>query len=153
MTATPSWQEILDLLERWSASGLESASLEFGDFSFRVSRTPGALDAAPAPAATPGPAAPPAPAAEAPAAPAADAPGVVVPAPMIGVFYRRPAPGKPPYVEPGDVVEESTTIGLIEVMKLMTPVVAGVAGTVLAFDAADGQQVEYGQPLARIGAA
>lgn len=144
MTATPSWQQILDLLKEWSDSGLESASLQVGDFSFQVSRSA----AAPSPAAVaPTPAVgTPAPKPEA----LPDAPGTAVPAPMIGVFYRSPAPGKPPYVEAGDVVDDATTIGLIEVMKLMCPVVAGVAGTVLAFDVADGQQVEFGQTLARV---
>lgn len=141
MTPTPSWQEILDLLREWSDSGLESASLEFGDFSFRVSRSAGLPPAA---AAATGPA--PVPIAEATPALA----GTAVPAPMIGVFYRSPAPGKPPYVEPGAAVEESTTIGLIEVMKLMCPVVAGVTGTLVGFEVSDGQQVEFGQALARV---
>ena len=147
MTQTPSWQEILDLVKAWSDSGLESASLEIGDFSLRVSR---AADTTGSPVATaPSPAVAPAEApAAVPAVPAA--PGTPVPAPMIGVFYRSPAPGKPPYVEPGAVVEASTTIGLIEVMKLMSPVTAGVAGTLVAFDVADNQQVEFGQTLARV---
>lgn len=147
MSERPSWQELLDLLTRWSESGLESASLEIGDVSFRVSRSAQIEAATVSAPAAPAPTA----AAPAAAAPAAEpAPGTVVPAPMIGVFYRSPAPGKPPYAEPGTVVEATTTIGLIEVMKLMSPVVAGVAGTLLAFDATDGQQVEFGQTLARI---
>lgn len=149
MTATPSWQEILDLLTTWSESGLESASLEIGDFSFRVSRSAPLASSSAAAAAPPverDAVLPPV------AAPAPDPSGTPVPAPMIGVFYRSPAPGQPPYVEAGSVVEATTTVGLVEVMKLMCPVVAGVAGTVVAFDVADGQQVEFGQTLARIEA-
>ena len=144
MTQTPSWNEILELVKTWSDSGLESASLEIGDFSLRVSRSAlaaPAVPSAPVPVVTSTAAEP------APAAPLA---GTVVPAPMIGVFYRSPSPGKPPYVEPGAAVEESTTIGLIEVMKLMCPVTAGVAGILVGFDVTDGQQVEYGQTLARV---
>lgn len=151
MTQTPSWNEILDLVKTWSDSGLESASLEIGDFSLKVSRS-GTLAAPAAPSVSAPAAAPPTVAAGATiAAPAAaPLPGTAIPAPMIGVFYRSPAPGKPPYVEPGAVVEASTTIGLIEVMKLMSPVTAGVAGTLVGFDVSDGQQVEYGQTLARV---
>ena len=147
MTQTPSWNEILDLVKTWSDSGLESASLEIGDFSLKVSRA-GTLAAPAAPAASAAaPASTPAAGETTTVAPLL---GTAIPAPMIGVFYRSPAPGKPPYVEPGAVVEASTTIGLIEVMKLMSPVTAGVAGTLVGFDVSDGQQVEYGQTLARV---
>ena len=55
-----------------------------------------------------------------------------------------------PFVEPGDAVSEDTTIGIIEVMKLMNPIRAGVAGTVVAVLAADGSAVEKSQPLVRV---
>ena len=73
-----------------------------------------------------------------------------VPAPLLGNFYAAPRPGDPPFVEPGDAVSEDTTIGIIEVMKLMNPIRAGVAGTVVAVLAADGSAVEKGQPLVRV---
>lgn len=72
---------------------------------------------------------------------------VAVRAPMLGTFYRAPAPGEPPYVEPGDVVDEDFTIGLIDVMKLFTQISAGVAGRVVEIVAPDATLVEYGQPL------
>jgi acetyl-CoA carboxylase biotin carboxyl carrier protein len=53
-------------------------------------------------------------------------------------------------VEVGDRVEEDTTIGIIEVMKLMNPIRAGVAGTVVAVLAQNGVAVEEGQPLIRV---
>jgi len=109
-----------------------------------------------APAPAPAPAAQPAPApAELSAADQAGtdaALGAPITAPMLGVFYRRPAPGAAPFVEPGDVVEADTTIGIIEIMKLMNPVVAGAAGTIAAFEAQDGAQVQFGQVLARFEA-
>jgi acetyl-CoA carboxylase biotin carboxyl carrier protein len=72
----------------------------------------------------------------------------VITAPIIGVFYRSPSPGAPPFIEPGAAVEPDTTIGIIEVMKLMNPVTAGTAGTLTEFLVADNAQVEFGQPLA-----
>lgn len=53
-------------------------------------------------------------------------------APLPGTFYRAPQPGAPPFVEVGDRVGTETVIGIIETMKLMSPVHAGVAGIVVA---------------------
>ena len=75
---------------------------------------------------------------------------IVVRSPMLGTFYRAPAPGQAPYVEPGDVVDENATIGLIDVMKLFTQIPAGVAGRVVEVVARDAVLVEYGQPLVLI---
>ncbi|OGA66258.1 MAG: hypothetical protein A3F77_16025 [Betaproteobacteria bacterium RIFCSPLOWO2_12_FULL_67_28] len=71
-------------------------------------------------------------------------------APMLGTFYRAPAPGKPPFVQPGDEVDKDDTIGLIEVMKLFTQIPAGVAGRVVEIVAQDANLVECGQPLVLI---
>jgi acetyl-CoA carboxylase biotin carboxyl carrier protein len=73
-----------------------------------------------------------------------------VPAPLLGNFYAAPRPGEPPFVAVGDVVSEDSVIGIIEVMKLMNSVRAGVAGKVVAILAVDGSAVEEGQPLVRI---
>lgn len=75
---------------------------------------------------------------------------VAVCAPMLGTFYWAPAPGEPPYVQPGDVVDEKFTIGLIDVMKLFTQIPAGMAGRVVEIVAQDATLVEYGQPLVLI---
>jgi biotin carboxyl carrier protein len=71
----------------------------------------------------------------------------VVEAPMLGTFYRSEAPGEPPLVAVGDHLEPDSVICLIEVMKLMNHVQAGVSGTVVDVLAEDGALVEYGQPL------
>ena len=76
-----------------------------------------------------------------------------VTAPLLGTFYRAPKPGAPPFVEVGSVVQEDTIIGIIEVMKLMNTVRAGVRGTVADILAEDGALVEYGQTLLRISKA
>ena len=68
-------------------------------------------------------------------------------APLLGTFYRAPKPGAPPYVAVGDTVDAETVIGIIEVMKLMNPVRAGVSGTVAAITAVDSQLVEFDEPL------
>lgn len=75
---------------------------------------------------------------------------VDVPAPLLGNFYSAPRPGDPPFVEPGDRVEQDTTIAIIEVMKLMNPIRAGVSGIVVAMLAENGTAVEQGQPLIRV---
>jgi acetyl-CoA carboxylase biotin carboxyl carrier protein len=53
-------------------------------------------------------------------------------APLPGTFYRAPQPGAPPFVEVGDTVEPDTVVAIIETMKLMNPVYAGVHGTIEA---------------------
>ena len=75
---------------------------------------------------------------------------VDVPAPLLGNFYTAPRPGDPPFVKPGDRVDPETVIGIIEVMKLMNPIRAGVAGTVVAYLAADGAAIDESQPLIRV---
>lgn len=82
-----------------------------------------------------------------------DGPGegeVDVRAPLLGNFYAAPRPGDPSFVSVGENVGEDTTIGIIEVMKLMNPIRAGVAGTVVALLAENGTSVEEGQPLVRV---
>ena len=71
-------------------------------------------------------------------------------APTVGTFYRAPRPGAPPFVDVGAMVEPQTTIGIIEIMKLMNAVPAGVAGEVREVCGADGDPVEYDQVLMRV---
>jgi len=82
--------------------------------------------------------------------PAIDDGAAAVTAPMLGVFWHTPRPGDPPFVKPGDSVKPETTIGIIEVMKLMNTVRAGIAGTVTEITAPNGKPVEFGQPLIRV---
>ena len=86
-----------------------------------------------------------------PPAPTGETDGlVIIPSPMLGTFYRAEAPGKPPFVEEGDNVEPDTIVCIIEVMKMMNSVPAGVAGTVAEVIADNAQMVEYGAPLFRV---
>ena len=84
----------------------------------------------------------------------ADTPGHhVIRAPMIGTFYAAAAPNEPAFVQPGDVVEEGQTIGIIEAMKIMNEIAADRAGTVVEVLAQNAQTVEYGSPLIRLASA
>ncbi len=76
--------------------------------------------------------------------------GSEIPAPLLGTFWHAPRPGADPFVKPGDIVTADTIIGIIEVMKLMNSVPAGIAGTVLDITAPNGELVEHGQCLIRI---
>lgn len=68
-------------------------------------------------------------------------------APLPGTFYRTPAPGEPVFQSEGDVVAVGDTIGLIEVMKSFTPILAEEAGTIIAFHVENEDAVMAGQPL------
>jgi acetyl-CoA carboxylase biotin carboxyl carrier protein len=78
-------------------------------------------------------------------------PGLIdVPSPLLGIFYRAPRPGEPPFVEVGSKLEEDTIIGIIEVMKLMNSVRAVVKGEVIEILAVNGAPIEYGEILIRV---
>ena len=73
--------------------------------------------------------------------------GHTVTSPMVGSFYRAPAPGAKPFVEVGQRVAEGDTLCIIEAMKMLNQVEADCAGVVAAILVENGQPVEYGQPL------
>ena len=78
-------------------------------------------------------------------------PGLLdVTSPFLGIFYRAPKPGQPPFIEVACKVEKDTVIGIIEVMKLMNSVPAGVKGEVVEIVAENGALVEYGEVLLRV---
>jgi len=70
--------------------------------------------------------------------------------PMLGTFYRAPKPGSAPFVEIGSVVDEDSVIAMIEVMKLMNTVRAGVKGVITEILPADEALVEFGEVLMRV---
>ena len=142
-------KDVVEIARLLDQSRFSELKLEMGDFRLRIRRDGhggGFVDAsdseAPPPATAPAPLAAPA------AAPVAGEQDV--PAPLLGTFYDAPRPGDPPFVEPGQQVSADTVIGIIEVMKLMNPIRAGVAGMVVAVLAANGAAVEAGQPLIRV---
>ncbi len=138
--------DVRDVLRALDSSGLDELHLELTDLTLTVRREGAAgwtaeqhvlrrprMEGGAEPAAAAGPDAP----------QAAVAEGLVaVHPPLLGTFYRAPQPGAPPYVDVGDEVQEETVVGIIETMKMMTPVHAGVLGTVVEFRAADGEFAE-----------
>ncbi|MGI9039213.1 MAG: acetyl-CoA carboxylase biotin carboxyl carrier protein [Gemmatimonadota bacterium] len=82
----------------------------------------------------------------------ASADTVDVESPMVGTFYRAPAPDAPSYVEVGDKVQKGQTLCILEAMKLMNELEAEIAGTIREICVGNGDPVEYGQALFRIEA-
>jgi acetyl-CoA carboxylase biotin carboxyl carrier protein len=155
-------QDILSLLDSLPYSEL---TLETSQFTLQLRRcadggwtqetqvlSPPALAGPVAPAAPPGPpSAPPAAPPGQPSAPGGpDVQDIV--APLLGTFYRAPQPGAPPFVDVGGSVEADTVVAIIETMKLMNPVYAGIAGTVTEICLDDGQFAEQGAVLMRVSA-
>jgi acetyl-CoA carboxylase biotin carboxyl carrier protein len=143
--------EIDHILKLIDSSDFLELKLEMGDLKLELRRPGAAPVAAPssAPAASPPPRL-----AKAAAAPAAPAPaidgGIDVPAPMLGTFWHSARPGSDPFVKPGDAVAPDTIIGIIEVMKLMNTVTAGIAGVVTEMVAPNGKPIEFGNTLIRV---
>jgi acetyl-CoA carboxylase biotin carboxyl carrier protein len=72
---------------------------------------------------------------------------VTVTSPIVGTFYRAPAPDKPPYVQVGDMVKKGQVLCIIEAMKLMNEIESETSGKIIQILIENGQPVEYGQPL------
>lgn len=79
-----------------------------------------------------------------------DVPGSYVESPMVGTFYHSPGPDQPPFVKVGDKVDENTVVCIVEAMKVMNEVKAGVSGTVAEILVENADPIEFGTPLLRI---
>lgn len=140
-----------ELAEILRSTGAQRIAVSIGGIQWEV-EAPAPAPVAVAPAAAPVavvPAAAPAVGAAEPAAPAAPT-GHDLTAPLVGVFYRAPGPGKPPYAEVGTRVEAGQQVAIVEAMKMLNEVVADRPGVIGAVYPQDGDVVEYGQPLFRI---
>jgi acetyl-CoA carboxylase biotin carboxyl carrier protein len=146
--------DIAEIARLLDESRFSSLDLQMGEFRLRIRRDGGGWapreEDEPEPAEAPSPSLEPEPEPLTQEADAARAGEVDVPAPLLGNFYSAPRPGDPPFVQVGDTVNAETTIGIIEVMKLMNPIRAGVNGTVVAVLVENGTAVEEGQPLLRV---
>ena len=142
-------KKLIDLVQE---SGIAELEITEGEERVRIVKGGAggaAMVAAPATHAPPPP--PPAPSvAPEPLEPAAPE-GHVFKSPMVGTFYRSPAPESKAYVELGQAVKEGETLCIIEAMKLMNEIECDAAGVVKAILVENGQPVEYGQPLMIIG--
>jgi acetyl-CoA carboxylase biotin carboxyl carrier protein len=143
--------EVAEIMRLVEQSGFDELTLEMEGTKISLRRG-GAASAPIAAVATSSEPAVPKPVSATPLAAAVSAdPGLQdLPSPLLGTFYRAPKPGAPAFVEVGTQVEEDTIVGIIEVMKLMNTVRAGVRGTVAEILAADGALAEYGATLMRI---
>jgi acetyl-CoA carboxylase biotin carboxyl carrier protein len=151
-------QEIRNIVELMNEHGLTDFDLSKKDFHLKLKKGPdmealsGLLASMPRVSAQAAPAAAPVAATAAPAgapAPAA-AEGAEITSPMVGTFYRKPAPDAPNFVEVGSTVSEGQTLCIIEAMKVMNEIKAERSGTICALVATDGNPVQYGDVLFRI---
>jgi acetyl-CoA carboxylase biotin carboxyl carrier protein len=143
--------DIDDILKLIDGSDFLELKLEMGDLKLEL-RRPGAAPAHAAPVAAAPTSKTPAwsPASASPVAAIPDDGTTAIPAPMIGTFWHAARPGDAPFVSIGSTVTPDSIIGIIEVMKLMNSVTAGVAGVVTGIDAPNGRPVQYGDTLIRV---
>ena len=141
--------EIKRLIQLVQKSGIGELEVSEGERTIRITAAPSApavsyaaapVQSAPAPAPVQ-PAAPQAP------APNADAHLATIVSPMVGTFYRAPAPDADPYVELNSQVDLGQTVCIVEAMKLMNEIESEVRGRIVRILVDNGQPVEYGQSL------
>ena len=143
-------RKVKKLIEMLEESSLAEIEIKEGEESIRISRASStgqpAAQAVTAPAAA-------ARATSTVAAATNEAPSSLVPqghlvtSPMVGTFYRTPAPGAEPFVEVGDTVAVGATLCVIEAMKMMNQIESDKAGVVKAILKESGQPVEFGEPM------
>ena len=145
-------RQLIRLVQRTGIGELEVSS---GGRTVRISASPATAIATGIPVSAPGAvetAAPvragePTAANAAPATAAAPPNSVAITSPMVGTFYRAPAPEADPYVEVGDKVEAGQTVCIVEAMKLMNEIEAEVRGRIVQILVENAQPVEFGQKL------
>ncbi len=152
-------KEIQNLIKFVSNSGVAEVKLETGDIKITIRTTLEGnspdityVQQAPIQQALPQAAAPvqaAAPAAPVAAAPAADdsAKYITIKSPMIGTFYRKPAPDKPPFAEVGASISKGDVLCVVEAMKLFNEIEAEVSGKIVKILVDDMSPVEFDQPL------
>jgi len=142
--------ELRRLIRLVQRTGIGELEVSAGGRAVRITAVPGAhpagANAAPA-VAIPAPAAGAAPGAGGAPAPAKSDRYIAITSPMVGTFYRAPAPDADPYIEVGSAVEIGQTVCIIEAMKLMNEIEAEVRGRVVQILVENAQPVEFGQKL------
>lgn len=162
------YKQIQELIKAINKSNISELSIEDGDFKITIKQaqvsetqfvavqTPVSIPqmmhaphAQQLPSAAPAPQEPAAvPAAQpASAEPASSSKTVIIRSPMIGTFYRSPAPDKPPFVNVGDDIKPGQVVCIVEVMKLFNEIESEVSGKIVRVLIDDASPVEYDQPL------
>lgn len=148
------FKQIKELISLINATDITDLEIQDGEFSLRLRKreevpSPAGPVALPELSSVSTPAEPvPGPGAQAPTAPPERLGSLVeVCAPMVGTFYRAPAPDAPPYVEVGDLIAPGQVLFIIEAMKMMNEIEAEIQGVVRQILVENGEPVEYGQPL------
>jgi acetyl-CoA carboxylase biotin carboxyl carrier protein len=140
-------KKLIDLVE---ASGIAELEITEGEEKVRIAKSiagaPMMMAHAPQMMHAPAPAAAPVAIAAAPAEDAVPE-GHIVRSPMVGTFYRAPAPGSKNFSEVGQSVNAGDTLCIIEAMKLLNEIEADQGGVIKAILVENGQPVEYGEPL------
>lgn len=165
-------QQVRELLTSLNQTDISELTLKGEDFELTVRRgagsppamvvaSPGVAVSGLPPSNEAGAVASSAPVAVAIASPAVSTPAAAPPlaaqigfaeikSPMVGTFYRAPAPGEPAFVNPGDRIGVGQTVCIIEAMKLMNEIESEIAGEVVEILVQNGQPIEFDQPLVRV---
>ena len=155
MTMQLDHEQLHRLLEALGESDIQEFRLEGDDFRLEIRRNLPAqtvmAPVMPAPVAAAAPVAASAePASAPPASTATRSDLLEVTAPMVGTFYRAPAPGEPPFVEVGTRINVGQAVCILEAMKLMNELESEVGGEVVEILGDNGTPVEFGQGLMRV---
>lgn len=143
--------EIRRLIRLVQRTGIGELELRSGSRAIRVAATSGLVPAVMPAASAAAPSRAAEPAARESAAPVPQAERTVaITSPMVGTFYRAPAPDADPYLEVGDSVDIGQTVCIVEAMKLMNEIQSEVKGRVVKILVENAQPVEFGQPLFQI---
>ena len=147
--------EIRELIRIFDKSDITKLKIKEGDFSLELQKgfdsnvvhTTVAPVAAPAPMVSAAPAVVAAPVVGGEASINAAPAGLSIKSPMVGTFYKSPAPGAAPFAKVGDVIRKGQPIGIIEAMKIMNEIEAEFDCKVLDILVEDGQPVEFDMPI------
>lgn len=147
------FKEVEKLIDIFSKNSISSIFLKEGDFEIHLEKNAPATQAPVSVA----PVAPSAPAAQAVSTPvaqestsASEQSGTFIESPMVGTFYRCPAPNTTPYVNVGDKIKKGQIIGIVEAMKIMNEIEAEFDCKIVEIVANDAQPVEFGSKLIKV---
>ena len=146
------FKEVEKLIGIFSKNSISSIFVKEGDFEIHlekhapVSQAPLSI----APAVSSAPVAPSTPAPVVQESTSSVADGVFIESPMVGTFYRCPAPNSAPYVNVGDKIKKGQIIGIVEAMKIMNEIEADFDCKIVEIVASDAQPVEFGTPLIKV---